>query len=92
MREIDHDHIPWHLEPTTPGVEERFRKWNLIIAMTLAFLVLGILVAAAVMAENNLKANSIKTKQVSQLLLLNKPDKYAARATKQSNQFCVRAE
>jgi hypothetical protein len=73
VREIDHDHMPWHLEPTRPGMEERFRKWNIIIAITLAFLVLGILIAAAGMAEKSLEAH--RTKQISQLVLPNEPDK-----------------
>jgi hypothetical protein len=69
VREIDHDHMPWHLEPTRPGMEERFRKWNILITIALAFLVLGILIAAAGMAEKSLEAH--RTKQISQLVLAN---------------------
>jgi hypothetical protein len=71
-------------------MEERFRKWNIVIAMTLAFLVLGILIAA--LAENKLDADKTKTKHISQLILPNNPDKYAATITNQLQQFCIRAE
>jgi hypothetical protein len=72
VREIDHDHMPWNLEPTRPGMEERFRKWNILIVMMLAFLVLGILVAAA---GKRLETHRTNSKQTSQLVLPNEPDK-----------------
>jgi hypothetical protein len=49
-------------------MEERFRKWNVLIVMMLAFLVLGILVAAA---GKRLETHRTNTKQISQVVLPN---------------------
>lgn len=35
----------WHLMPAKPGIEASFKRWNLILIVLLAFVVLGAFVA-----------------------------------------------
>jgi hypothetical protein len=46
MRSNYHDGGPWHLIPGQPGMEASFRRWNLIIILFLAFLIVGIFLAS----------------------------------------------
>lgn len=46
MRRREYEPEFWHLLAAEPGIESRFKRWNLIIISILAFVLLGAFVAA----------------------------------------------
>jgi len=48
VRPIDPDSQPWHFVPANPEAEVRFRRWNLVIIILLAMLVLGLFLTVVV--------------------------------------------
>lgn len=45
MRERKYQPEFWHLLAAEPGIENSFRRWNVIVISLLAFLLLGVFVA-----------------------------------------------
>jgi hypothetical protein len=45
MRRGRYGALRWSFAPVTPGTEARFRRWNIVLIVILAFLVLGVFVA-----------------------------------------------
>jgi hypothetical protein len=48
MRRMNCDPPRWHFVQVPPDVVARFRRWNVVMIAILAFIVLGLIVAASV--------------------------------------------
>jgi hypothetical protein len=48
MRRTNFDPQRWHFAQVPPDVVARFRRWNVVMIAILAFIVLGLIVAANV--------------------------------------------
>ena len=54
---------PWSLRPPAPGIEKRFRRWNVVLIAILAFFVLGMFVLAKAPAPS-MTAHSASSQHV----------------------------